>query len=178
MPGILKEENGVYEFDCRNAVWESGEMHDVYNECKLSQFLCDADFVIETSDILLLVEYKNANIEKAREHAKPDNTSAPSSKELCKKIANKYYDSLHYIHLLGKNKPIHYIFVSEYPKGDSVSRKSLRNMLKDLLPFGLQERIGAGVKLIESIDVVSIDEWNNHKVYGQFPIKPVEKQET
>lgn len=28
-----------------------------------------------------------------------------------------------------------------------------------------------GIKLIEAVDVVNIDEWNDDSVYGQFPIK-------
>lgn len=49
----------------------------------------------------------------------------------------------------------------------AISRKALRNRLKK-----------TGVKLIESVDVVNIDEWNHHAVYGQFPIMPIDNQET
>ena len=44
------------------------------------------------------------------------------------------------------------------------------------LPFSLQESIGNGRKLIERVDVLSIDEWNADHCYGNFPIKQVLKQ--
>lgn len=43
------------------------------------------------------------------------------------------------------------------------------------LPFALQEKIGNGRKLIEKLDVVSIEEWNKDKDYGKYPIAPVEQ---
>jgi hypothetical protein len=43
------------------------------------------------------------------------------------------------------------------------------------LPFSLQESIGNGRKLIERVDVLSIDEWNADHCYGNFPIKQVLK---
>ena len=39
------------------------------------------------------------------------------------------------------------------------------------LPIKLQEMTDTGIKLIEAVDVVNIDEWNDDSVYGQFPIK-------
>lgn len=54
-------------------------------------------------------------------------------------------------------------------------RKRLRNRLKLELPFALQEKIGNGRKLIEKLDVVSIEEWNKDKDYGKYPIAPVEQ---
>ena len=41
------------------------------------------------------------------------------------------------------------------------------------LPFSLQESVGNGKKLIERVDVLSIDEWNADSAYGIFPIKRV-----
>ena len=173
MPDFLIEEKKNYGMDCRNAIWASDEIHKIYHECKLPDILCDVDFIIETVDSILLVEYKNANIPEAREHENADNEYNPFQQDKFNKIVSKYYDSLHYLRLLGKAKPIHYIFVLEYPKGDSVSRKMLRNRLKKFLPFKLQELAGTGIKLIESVNVVNINEWNDDTTYGQFPIKPV-----
>ena len=53
-------------------------------------------------------------------------------------------------------------------------RKRLRNRLKKELPFALQENIGNGRKLIEKVDVVSIEEWNKDENYGKYPIVPVD----
>lgn len=171
MPDFLIEEKRNYGFDCRNAVWASDEIHKAYHACGLPDILCDADFVIETPDSILLVEYKNANVPEARAHATKDTEYDPFQPVNFNKIVSKYYDSLHYLRLLGKEQPIHYIFVLEYPKGDSASRKALRNRLKKHLPFKLQEMTDTGIKLIEAVDVVNIDEWNDDSVYGQFPIK-------
>ena len=180
MPGILREEHKHYGIDCKNAIWATNEIKEFYNKCGVNA-LSDADFAIEMSDGLLLIEYKNAIISEAREHVSTNKEGKeynPTDDTNFNKLVKKCYDSLHYFHLFGKEKPIHYICVLEYSKGNSTSRKVLRNRLKKQLPFRLQDSVGTGIKLIESVDVVNIDEWNNHAVYGQFPIKPMEKQET
>lgn len=58
-----------------------------------------------------------------------------------------------------------------------MTRKRLRNKLKGELPFVLQKNIGNGIKLIEKIEVVSIEEWNKDEIYGKYPIYPVDKKE-
>ena len=173
MPNVLIEEKKNYGIDCRKAVWASDEIHEAYHACGLPEILCDADFIIETTDSILLVEYKNSNVPEARAHATSATEYNPFQTDKLNKIVSKYYDSLHYLRLLGKEKPVHYIFVLEYPKGNSTSRKALRNRLKKRLPFSLQDRVGTGRKLIESVNVVNINEWNIDAIYGQFPIKPV-----
>lgn len=173
MPDVLIEEKRNYGIDCRNAIWASDEIHSIYHSCGLSDILCDADFVIETEDAILLIEYKNASIPEARAHATPTTEYDPFQSEKFNKIVSKYYDSLHYLRLMGKEKPIHYIFVLEYPKGDSVSRKMLRNRLKKRLPFKLQEQFDMGIRLIDSVSVVNISEWNADTSWGRYPILPV-----
>lgn len=178
MPSFLIEEHKRYGIDCQNAIWATGEIKNFYNACGVN-VLSDADFAIETSDgLLLLIEYKNAMIPEARTHACTGKDYDPEDKDKFNVLVKKFYDSLHYLRLFGKAKPIHYICVLEYPNGDSTSRKALRNRLKQQLPFELQKCHGTCVKLIESVDVMDIDGWNKHAVYGQFPIKPMEKQET
>lgn len=177
MPGILMEEHGHYGIDCETAIWATDEIKKFYNASGVN-VLSDVDFVIETSEDLFLIEYKNSMIPEARAHTSTDKEYDPDTKKNFNILLKKFYDSLHYLRLFGKNKPIHYICVLEYPKGNSTSRKILRNCLKIQLPFGLQDSVETGVKLIESVNVVNIEEWNNHAVYGQFPIKPMEKQET
>lgn len=170
MPGILKEENGRYGIDCTKAIWARDDIHDVYHACGLPHILSDADFAVETEDRLLLIEYKNASIPEARAHADRTPEYSPFKADKFDKLVRKYYDSLHYLHLAGKDKPIHYIFVLEYPKGDATSRRLLRNRLKERLPFKLQDRFEAGVKLIEAVSVVNIGEWNSDAYLGRFPI--------
>lgn len=41
------------------------------------------------------------------------------------------------------------------------------------LPFSLQENIGNGKRLIDRVDVLSIDEWNADSQCGNFPVKRV-----
>ena len=178
MPRVLVEEHHHYEMDCTNAVWASDEMHSIYHRCGLPGVLCDADFVVETNDFILLVEYKNASIPEAVGHATEDKEYNPFEDKKFDKIVRKFCDSLHYLRLVKKEKPVQYIFVLEYPKGDSVSRKLLRNRLKKRLPFKLQEQFEKGIELINAVEVVNINEWNSHNLYGQFPIRPVNQQIT
>lgn len=178
MPGVLIEEKGKYGIDCRNAIWATDEIHTLYHACGLPEILCDADFVIETEDAILLIEYKNANIPEARAHATEETEYNPFQTNKFNKIVSKFYDSLHYLRLIGKEKPVHYIWVLEYPKGNSTSRRMLRNNLKRKLPFQLQERLNTGISLIDSVCVVNISEWNSDANYGQYPILPVSQLPT
>lgn len=80
---------------------------------------------------------------------------------------------MHYLYLKDKLRPVKYIYVLEYPKGDIVTRKRLRNRMKQILPFELQNNIETGKKLIENVEVLSIEEWNAHEEYGRYPITEV-----
>lgn len=64
-------------------------------------------------------------------------------------------------------------YILEYPNGDSVSRKMIRNRLKTKLPFALQENVGEERKLIHKVEVLSIEKWNASEEYGKFPILEV-----
>ena len=168
----LIEENGGYFFDCNRALWCSGDMHDDYRSSHLQ--LSDADFIIETDDRILLVEYKNACIPQALSHVKDQNVYNPFHADKYNKIVRKFYDSLHYLRLIKKlDKPVHYVFVLEYPKDNSVLRRKFRERLQKSLPFELQRKLNTGIQLIASVSVVNIEEWNQDKVFGMFPIRPV-----
>ena len=170
MTKIIAEEHGKYGIDCTNAVWFSENIHSLYHTSGIS-FLCDADFVIETEQSILLVEYKNANIEEALSHVKAEKQYNPLEEKKFWTLIRKFYDSVPYLYLSGKlTKPVQYICVLEYPKGDLISRKMLRNKMKKKLPFALQDRMAGGIKLIQSVDVVNIQEWNEDTYFGQFPI--------
>lgn len=90
----------------------------------------------------------------------------PSGDKKIENVSRKFYDSLHYLNILQKNKPKKCIYILEYPAGDSVSRKMIRNKLKKFLPFEIQKNRN---KLIESVEVLSIEEWNNDLNYRQYP---------
>ncbi len=163
----LKEENGVYCMDCSNAIWATDEVHDKYKAAGGS--LSDVDFIIETKERLLLVEYKNDSIAGA---ACPE-AFVPESNKKINSVVKKFYDTLHYLNLLGKNKPKEYIYILEYPHGDATSRRFIRNKLVPKLPFKLQEDMPHEVRLIEKIEVMSIAEWNESAEYGGYPIKAI-----
>jgi hypothetical protein len=173
MPGLLTEEKQHYAIDCKNAVWASDGIHDLYHTCGVDGILSDADFAVETESKMLLIEYKNANIPEAIAHNTASTQYDPFKQDNFNKLVSKYYDSLHYLHLAGKEKPVCYVCLLEYPDSDSVSRKRLRNRLKKRLPFQMQEQFDTGVKLIESVAVVNIEEWNADELFGQFPIQPI-----
>lgn len=164
---IFIEENGIYSIDCRTAVWATDKIHEDYHNAGIH--INDVDFLIENSTHILMVEYKNACLA----NAKSPEAFQPMEEKKISIITRKFYDSLHYLRLLDKNKLVRYIYVLEYPNGDVTTRKRLRNRLKRELPFSLQDSIGNGKKLIDRVDVLSIDEWNTDSDYGNFPIKRV-----
>lgn len=168
MEKIFTEENGCYKIDCSRAIWATDQLHLQYIDT--NSVLSDVDWIMETNRKIYLVEYKNADIPDA------SNPMAfrPADDGKINKVAKKFYDSLHYLNLLGKTKPKEYIYILEYPNGDSTSRRMIRNLLKSKLPFALQENIGNGKKIIDSVNVFSIEEWNADPQYGQFPIQPVQ----
>lgn len=165
MEKIFTEENNVYCIDCTDALWATDKIHDMYQQTAGS--LNDVDFVIETKEKIIMMEYKNASISSA---VHPERFQPATDKKI-NNVVKKFYDSLHYLTLLRKEKPKDFIYVLEYPNGDSVSRKMLRNQLKEKLPFRLQESVSRDVKLIDKVEVLSIDEWNKSEEYGAFPIK-------
>ena len=169
MPQKYTEENGRYTIDCSEAAWSSNSFHE-YSQKYTNSLLCDVDFVIEDTDCVLLVEYKNAKVRNAPE-AKAFN---PLGDDKLNNVARKFYDSSHILNLMGRMKPRKYVYVIEYDKGDSTSRKALRNRLKNRLPFRLQSNIGDGANtMITDIDVVNIEEWNDKREYSKFPIASV-----
>lgn len=165
----LKEENGFYCIECGNAIWATDEIHDKFKVTGSS--LSDVDFIIETKERLLLVEYKNASVDGA---VHPEAFEPESDKKI-NSVVKKFYDTLHYLNLMGKNKPKEYIYILEYPHGDATSRRFIRNKLVPKLPFELQKGMSDRVRLIEKVEVMSIAEWNESMEYGKYPIKPIEE---
>lgn len=160
---MFTEENGMYTLDCTNSIWATDSINKYYHENTVS-LLKDVDWIVETDDNILLIEYKNATIKGA---SHPERFNPKEDKKL-NNVAQKYYDTLHFLHLMGKFKLKKYIYILEYPNGDVVSRKLIRNKLKDRLPFRLQSTLNCNCKLIESVEVLSIEEWNNQ--YNDFPL--------
>ena len=168
MSQIFQDENRCFQFDFSSALWATDKLHDIYSRNKVG-ILSDVDFIAETKDSLLLVEYKNASIAQAV-HPEAFN---PFDQKRENKIAFKFYDSWIYLSAMQKNKPVRFIYLLEYPNDDAVMRKRLRARIADLLPFQLQKSADIRVKMIEDFEVLSISEWNAHASYGAFPITPV-----
>lgn len=164
---IYAEENNVYQIDCTKAVWSTDKVHEDFI-CTASS-LNDVDFIIESEDKLLLVEYKNANISNA---AKPE-AFKPNSDKKINNVVKKYYDTLHYLTLANKNKPKIYIYILEGPHVDSVVKRGIRNRMKKRLPFELQNKFENGIKLIDRVEVLSINEWNENAEYGKYPLNRI-----
>ena len=110
MAVIYTEENGQYTLDCSSAIWSTDRIHDCYQGGTDAYgnigFLCDVDFVIESQDYIILVEYKNANIVAA---ANPGAFNPMDDNKLTN-VAKKYFDSLHWLYLEGKDKPKKYVY--------------------------------------------------------------------
>ncbi|WP_049962644.1 hypothetical protein [Ruminococcus sp. HUN007] len=162
---IFTEENGYYQIDCNKALWATDEHHQMYLDDTAS-LLSDVDWIIETKDRILFVEYKNGTVYSSGQ------SFNPCDEKTVNKVSEKYYDSLHYLKLMQKEKPVDYIFVLEFPDDDAVTRKILRNKISKKLPFRLQKRFDKG-KLINDFSIVSIDEWN--KSHPEMPISRTDK---
>jgi len=163
---IYIEEKGVYQIDCSYAIWSTDQMQNDYRNAKVQ--LSDVDFIAETANNIYLVEYKNGNIDAAIAHGA---NFDPSEDKIKVKIAKKFYDSIHYLMVKNKNKPIKYIFIVEYPNADVTTRKMLREEISRKLPFKLQANQPG--QLINDFEVLSIDEWNSHEEYSKLPLTPI-----
>ncbi len=99
---LLIEENGVYSIDCRTAVWATDRMHEDYHNAGIH--INDVDFLIENATHIFMVEYKNACLV----NAKNPEAFHPMEDKKISIITRKFYDSLHYLRLLDKSKPVQY----------------------------------------------------------------------
>lgn len=164
---IYNDENETVQIDCSAALWASEEWHTLKN--RLTNTLCDTDWIIEDEKCLILVEYKNACTKGAKN---PDKFKPLAKIET---FVSKYLDTLHYLNLLGKDKPRQYVCVLEYKGADAASNKMLRNKLAERL-FAFRGEVWAKTKLVDSVAVLSIAEWNSHTEYSRFPILLIAEQ--
>jgi hypothetical protein len=169
MSQIFFDENHSCEIDFSVAEWATDQLHIIFHRAKLS-ILHDVDFVAETENEILLVEYKNANLPNA---VKPEAFRPWEDKSL-DKVARKYYESQYFLHSIkhGKHKTKKYVYILECVNGDSVLRKRVRELLAARLPFLLQRQLHLSEKMIDSLEVLSTAEWNEK--YAQFPLKLVD----
>lgn len=161
---LFRDENESCQIAFNNVEWATDKLNQIFDAAK-AHILCDVDVIIETQDELLFIEYKNANVKNAKY---PDAFNPLEDKSI-NKVARKYYDSEAFLQAVGfsKGKRKSYIYIMEAMNGDCVLRGRVRNRLKSLLPFLLQEQNQMPVHLIDDVQVVSIDGWN--KMYPKFP---------
>ena len=164
---IFQDENHCYQFDFTDAIWVTDELHDTFQKNKAS-ILSDVDFIAETENEIILLEYKNASISSAVKLR----TFRPSDQKRLNKIAYKYYDSWIFPKS-HRGKQTHSIYLhTRISKGDTTTRKAIRNKIIDLLPFELQRLPLVKQKLILEFEVLSINEWNLNEKYKNFPYNP------
>jgi len=163
---VYHEENKLYQIDLRAAMWSKSNLHDVY-KC-IGHALSDVDFIAETESDVFLIEYKNTEVENARD----TRIFAEKMKNgmLIDNIVKKYYGSAFYVMACEKRKPIHFIAVIESKlMEDRFMRKRMEASIKKRLPFNLQTNPDIQNKLIADFKIVSISEWNEQ--YSMFPIQ-------
>ncbi len=168
MERIFIEENKIYKIDFTRALWATDGLHDIFNNAKVS--LSDVDFIAETEEEILFVEYKNSAIPGAE---KPELFKPLDDKKISQ-VVKKYYDSLTYISALEKycNKKKVYVYILEAPNADSVLRNKVKTKLKKSLPFLLQEQNNFLHRMIDDVKVISIEKWNED--YPEFPLEKVQ----
>lgn len=157
------EENGYYAFEILDPTIFIDNIHEEYSKVGLNSLLCDADFVIHDNDEIIMIEYKNGTVGKAEKYSEFN----PIDDRHIRKVARKFYDTAFYLnHFLATLQSIKYVYIVEYPNADATTRKALRNKVAEYLPFKIQSNI---CPMIESFDVLSINEWNIK--YPQYPLK-------
>ena len=168
MEQVYFDENRMYRFDFTVAVRSTDKLHEIFSQNKAG-ILSDVDFIAETESEMLLIEYKNANVQGAAAPGRFD----PFDQKRENKIAFKYYDSWIYLKAIHNDKPVTYIYILEFPNGDAVLRRRIRNHIAGKLPFELQKLPQIKETMISGFEVLSIDEWNSHEKYRVFPISAV-----
>ena len=170
MRKIFHDENYSCEIDFSAADWATDRLNDIFHRAKLNLFH-DVDFVAETESEILLVEYKNANLPNA---VNPD-AFKPKEEKRLDNIARKYYESQYFLQAAqhGRHKKKKYVYILECAKGDIVLRKRVRELLAARLPFLLQQQINMPEKLIDSLEVLSIEEWKEK--YASYPLRLTEE---
>ncbi|ERK29732.1 hypothetical protein [Clostridium intestinale] len=172
MEKIFQDENKNYSFDFTDAE----EVLEPHNISQKTTMLADVDFVLDTKDKIIFLEYKNASTKNA------NNPSAFKEKILGKdnkakfyeNISKKFYSSLFIIWACNKNdeeKDIEYLLLIEHPEIDGKIRRILRNKIAKQLPFKLLAEKEVKRKILSEFKVINIEEW--HSIYPEFKITEI-----
>ena len=178
---IFLDEHGRFQIDFSEAIWATDKLHEIFSVLK-DNILSDVDFVVEDTDSLFFIEYKNSNVKTEGESKKFN----PIDGEGLRKVARKYFDSLNFIRATGRGNQKHkiYVYILETKhterKNDEL-RKYAYNRLRDRLPFKFKNKSASqGIMMTETmidvLKVLSIQEWNEE--YKQFPAKIISDNQT
>lgn len=168
MNSIVWDENGNTRFDFSKAqnVFEPHELANMYAE-----YLSDVDFVVEDSEQILCIEYKNADIEGA---GHPEAFEGKVKQEpFWKRIAKKYYGTLFVMWACDKNsedKPVKYILLTgNNPEIDRIMKKKVMEKMKKHLPFKYNGREEVKRSIIDEFRILNLEEWKQE--YPEYPVK-------
>jgi len=199
MSGIYYDEHKTHKIDLSKTIWSTGQLHSLYEQT-INNVLSDVDWIGETTDNILLIEFKSQKINEAETSCtcmgcdcfsckQEINNCIKCGKTVIKKpikkdryadfhekSCKKFYGSSYYLFLLKKYKPIkYYCVIGSPPTGSSPIDKIMRgratNIIKKSLPFKLQETIKVTSNHIDDVKVLSVNEWNH--IYADFPITKV-----
>ena len=154
MSQIFFDEHHLYKIDFSSAPWATDQLHDIFHKAGLTIWH-DVDWVVETNDELLLVEYKNPNHPNAR------NEYEPLKNEKLDNVARKYYESCYFLHAARQveNKKKKFIYILEGKNDDEPTRKMVRNQLWNRLPFRLQKKFEEELKILSDNHFVLSNKW-------------------
>lgn len=175
MKKLFEDENHttVFDFSAAKEVFEPHTLASYHSE-----YISDVDFVLESEDELLFMEYKNGNTKVVNNpQAFVDKVKSGS---LANVLIKKFYGTLLLVMITDRNpmkKPVRYICVIEAGDGiDDVMMKKLRNKVYAGLPFEYQSMQEIKVPVLDGFDLINLARWNN--VYTQYPIKVKETTES
>jgi len=163
--GIYLDENKTHKIDLREAASSIGNLHDIYKSHNMHNAFNDVDWIAETDDEILLIEFTHY---ERREHLHTGDRA--EAKHL--QITKKFYGSAFYLLACGKHEAMDFIWVVESPFLDSFARKHYRNRIKKLLPFKFQRLPQIKVELIRNFHVYSVSDWNEK--FPAFRLEPVQ----
>ena len=161
MSHIYTEEHNEFQIDLRSAKWSIGNLNEIFRA--VGSILNDVDWVAETEDAMLFVEFKNW----LKGHIIDD------MEKFYQNIARKFYGTAYYLMALGKTKPVSYALVIASPPSDNIINKRAQASIMKRLPYKLQENPDVTMIMISQFKIYGIDDWNND--YPQYPLTKIQK---
>lgn len=172
MEKILYDENRNYSFDFTKAI-EVFEPHELSQKTTM---LADVDFVIDTKEKIIFLEYKNATAKRVTNpDAIKEKILGDKKLKFYENISKKFYSTLFILWSCNKNeedKDIEYVLLIEHPEIDGRVRRKLRNKIGKQLPFKLLEDERIKRKILSEFKFLNMEEWQG--MYSEFPITEID----